>query len=341
MSLLHHENFAALDRLAKAASLPAGAQNEARASNNGDGAWLQSAQSGSGLKAEASGGQARPRALQIGVPRARFRGGLEQGLTGWHLLSLDAPTVAALWTWFVARCAHIALPWIVTTAMFLAVWLLYAADRLLDGRRGDARREDELERRHRFHREHRPAFTAAMTLGVGALIPLVIAMARLPDNAFWPFAGLGAVLAGWFGVIHLARPRGSLRGTKELVPGVFFGAAVFLPTLTRAPELRPWLETAAVAFGLVCWLNCRLIDGWEHDGVGAKTPALGAVLGVACVGLAAVRLEPMTPVLLAVGLAAAGLLGLDLIAGRLDRTTLRAAADLVLLTPLAVLFWVR
>src|SRR5271156_21025 len=28
----------------------------------------------------------------------------------WHLLSLDAPTVAALWSWFFARAMHLHLP---------------------------------------------------------------------------------------------------------------------------------------------------------------------------------------------------------------------------------------
>ena len=263
---------------------------------------------------------------------------LEQALVGWHLLSLDAPTVAAVWTWFVARCARVALPWTVTAAMFVAVWLLYAADRLLDG--WGAGREDELEARHRFHRAHRHGFGVAMAGAVGILVPLVGAMARQRVSAFWPFMGLGAALAAWFGVIHLARPLGSLRGMKELVPGLFFGAAVFLPALAQAP-VRHWLEIAAVAFGLVCWLNCRWIDRWEHAGVDGGTPVLAAALGVVCVGLAAVRLEPMTPVLLAVSLAAAGLLALDRVRGRLKRTTLRAAADLVLLTPLVVMVWIR
>ena len=268
-----------------------------------------------------------------------LKSGLVSGLVRWHLLSLDAPTVAALWTWFVARCAGLALPWKVTAAMFVAVWLLYAADRLLDGR-GEAR-ESELEARHRFHRAHRGRFAVAMGLGTVALAPLVAEMAKLPGSAFRSFLGLGALLAAWFGVIHLARPLGSLRGTKELAPGLFFGAAVFLPTLMRAPELRPWLEVAATAFGLVCWVNCRLIDRWEHAGVSRGTPVLVAVVAVGSAALASVRPGPMTPVLLAVSLAAAGLLALDRLRGRMERTTLRAAADLALLTPLVVLAWVK
>ena len=283
--------------------------------------------------------------LQTGYRRAdsaRVWTSLERGLLGWHLLSLDAPTVAAVWTWFVARCAGVELPWTVTAAMFTAVWLLYAADRLLDGRAGDANREGELEERHRFHRTHRREFGFAMVAGLGVLLPLVAAMAKQQESSFWLFMALGVVLTAWFGVIHLARPRGSLRGAKELVPGLFFGAAVFLPTLARVQEagLRPWVLATAAAFGLVCWLNCRWIDGWEHAGVGRGTQALGAALVVVCVG-AAVRPGPMTPVLLAVSLAAAGLLGLDRVRGRMRRTTLRAAADLMLLTPLVVVVWVK
>ena len=180
-----------------------------------------------------------------------------------------------------------------------------------------------------------------MLAALGLLVPLVAAIAVLPGSAFWPFLRLGAALAAWFGVIHLARPLSSLRGAKELVPGLFFGAAIFLPTFARAPELRFWLWIAAVAFGAVCWLNCRLIHRWEHVGSGRGTPVLIAALGVVCVGVAAVRLEPMTPVLLAVCLAAAALLWLDCVRGRLRRTTLRAAADLALLTPLVVMAWVK
>ena len=59
-------------------------------------------------------------------------------LTLWHLLSLDAPTVAVLWTWFIARTNHVHLPLASLAAMALAVWILYAADRFLDARLLDA-----------------------------------------------------------------------------------------------------------------------------------------------------------------------------------------------------------
>ena len=52
----------------------------------------------------------------------------------WHLLSLDAPSVATVWTIAIAHAAGVDLPWTSAAAMFIAVWILYAADRLLDAR---------------------------------------------------------------------------------------------------------------------------------------------------------------------------------------------------------------
>src|SRR5215469_2732137 len=43
-------------------------------------------------------------------------------LARWHLLSLDAPTVAAVWVWFVAASNQIHLPLVSALAMALAVW---------------------------------------------------------------------------------------------------------------------------------------------------------------------------------------------------------------------------
>ena len=80
----------------------------------------------------------------------------------WHLLSLDAPTVAVIWTWFVARAEHVRLPWATPAAMGIAVWMLYAGDRLLDARVLDGVRTawtgERLEARHLFHYRHRRGF---------------------------------------------------------------------------------------------------------------------------------------------------------------------------------------
>jgi len=246
----------------------------------------------------------------------------------WHLLSLDAPAVAALWTWFVARTLHVELPISVPIAMFLAVWLLYAADRLMDTMREDG----ELEARHRFHREHRFGFQVAMVLAGVALVPL---MAAMPAALLHRYAALGVLLVGWFGLIHLLPMSATLRLPKELIPGPFFAAAVFLPC--RLPAI-------SLFFGLLCVQNCMYIYAWEHHG------ATRAAHGTTRLGVR--MLTPLTllcivgpltllsfdreaaPIGIAIAGAAALLLGLDRVRGRVERTNLRAAADLVLLTPL-------
>ena len=105
----------------------------------------------------------------------------------WHLLSLDAPTVAALWTLFVARSVHLMLPWTAPAAMFLAVWMIYAADRLLDARglasgswqTGKLETGPVLEARHHFHDRQRSGFFSGITIASVALAALLPRLNRI------------------------------------------------------------------------------------------------------------------------------------------------------------------
>ncbi len=213
----------------------------------------------------------------------------------WHLLSLDAPTVAALWTWFIATVAHVPLPLRAPASVFLAVWLLYAADRLLDVRNLHASLPDtppdasrhpnkimdsplcgetsvpaspDLEARHRFHARHRTGFLvviAFVSAALAALLPAIPAPALRLDLA------LGAVLTAYFILIH-ATPAAP-RLPKELAVGVFFAAAVFIPAIARAPALRLALLPSAVLLAALCSLNCLCIYSWEHPEHAACTPS--------------------------------------------------------------------
>ncbi len=259
----------------------------------------------------------------------------------WHLLSLDAPTVAALWTWFVARASHIRLPVAAPVAMAITVWMLYAADRLLDARHAGP--DDVLEARHHFHHRHRRGFWVGIALaGVG----LAGLMPRLDPAALHLYIVEGALLAAWFLVVH------SKRGTrlpKEIVVGLFFSAAVFIPSVARWPALRPVLLPSAILFAALCSLNCLFICAWEHEGSQQQLshpttrlalphlPALTAAAALAGAGLTLIGPELSKPITAACVLSAAGLLALDRNRGRLSRTHLRAAADLALLTPALLL----
>ncbi len=272
-------------------------------------------------------------------------------LTLWHLLSLDAPTVAALWTYFLARCAGIALPWTAPAAMFVAVWMIYAADRLLDARALDTSPATaaELEERHRFHHRHRRLFLPALALAACALVYL---LPRITPRALLLYTLLATLLGTWLLFVHARGHHGSTprRLPKELAVGIFFSAAVFIPTVARAPWLQRALLVPAVLFAGVCALNCLFLYAWEHPKPQSSQPqahwtTLWAVrhlpqLAVALFALglvAATSTSSPKPPMLACALSTALLLMLHRGRGRLSAVTLRAAADAVLLPPFVFL----
>ncbi len=280
----------------------------------------------------------------------------------WHLLSLDAPTVAAVWTAFVGWTAGIRLPWTDVTAMFTAVWMLYAADRLLDAKPlFTAPASLQLEERHRFHHRHGKRFVSAILC---ASLPLVVLLHLTSDAVLHLYVLLASLLFVWLLLVH-ARPAPSTtshRLPKELAVGIFFPAAVFIPTVARAPALRPALAVCALSFALLCTLNCLFLFAWEHPhgsqhvhsttrwAVRHLTPIAfaGALLGnglllgwqpVPHVNMAAWP-HAAHPRAVPLACLCSGALLLLLHARRrsLSPLTLRALADLVLLTPLPVAF---
>jgi hypothetical protein len=279
----------------------------------------------------------------------------------WHLLSLDAPTVAALWTLFLAYSAHLTLPWTAPAAMFLAVWMLYAADRLLDARLLDARpllngaAPPGLEARHRFHHAHRSRFLAAITLTACALALL---LHRLDPHVLRLYALLATLLAAWLLLIHACNSPAH-RLPKELAVGLFFPAAVFIPTVARAPWLRLSLLPTAALFAIVCTLNCLFLYAWEHPNPNSATlpsahvttlwatrhltalARLAIALAILAIILYRAHPNPATSFLwlpsLACALSITLLTTLHALRLHLSPIHLRASADLALLTPLLLL----
>ncbi len=232
----------------------------------------------------------------------------------WHLLSLDAPTVATLWLVFVAHATQTALPPLLAPAMFVAVWIIYAVDRLLDSTNDS----DQLEARHHFHYLHRQAFMASIAVATLALSVLLY-QTHLPA-AYFPLA---AAFLAWFAAVHFTR----MRLPKEVATGLIFAAAVF------APEL-PHHWAGALAFALIGTVNGAWINRWE-----APRRSLRYLPQVTA-GILLLALH-RSPVTAAIALAAAALLALNYLRHRLDPTTLRAAADLALLTPILFLAHAR
>jgi len=279
---------------------------------------------------------------------------LPRPLQLWHLTSLDAPTVASVWTWFVARAFHARILPSELAAMFLAVWMIYAIDRLLDASaapQSSSASYTRLQPRHLFHLRHRRRLLAFFAL---ASIALGLLLTRFPGSELVLDLALLAVLAGWFALVHRIARRFPL--PKELAVGVFFPAAVFLPVFFHRPDLRTHLILPAVLFGLLCAVNALFIHRWEalpkeppstirpEDALTQLLLHLHPLTALFCLGTAAAGLlihEPASRVDLASGLSTAGLLILDRARLRFEPTDLRALADLVLLSPLLLTVWLR
>jgi hypothetical protein len=274
----------------------------------------------------------------------------------WHLTSLDAPTVAVVWTLAFAHAAHVLLPLWVPCMLALGAWAVYIGDRLLDARSAHT----PLRERHHFHWRHRRGFTA---LGVAAAVAtLALIAACMPVAAMGRNAVLGGAAMVYFTGVHLRwfpdtsrddRPgrRFPRLVSKELLVAVLFTLACVSPAWARMSTGRTTLLPAAACFVLLAWLNCHAIESWEcgrdADGsaqAGSSIFRLGSALGIGCLIAAAINYRqagshdtPVAMLIACAAVSAALLAGLDRFASRLSPLTLRTAADLVLLTPLILL----
>lgn len=268
----------------------------------------------------------------------------------WHLTSLDAPTVAVVWACAVAQAAQTAAAPGTVAALGLTVWAIYVVDRLLDARaalRGEANLA--LQERHYFHWRHRRVLTVLAAAGFAAAAAMVLP--RLGARAFRPDGAVAAATLLYLGGVHggdgavrrLLRRAGALV-PRDFVVGAIFGGGCVLPALAggvHGTHARIGVAAAACALAALAWLNVWLIGRWEGHGVrshgGMRAAAVLAGLDLA----GAVLLAPAQPrfsALMAAVAASAGLLAwLNRCRHRMDPLTLRAAADLVLLTPLVFL----
>jgi hypothetical protein len=266
----------------------------------------------------------------------------------WHLTSLDAPTVAAVWALGFAWAGGVRLPVWIPVLLALAGWAVYIGDRLMDARRalrdGDL---DQLRERHMFHYRHRRVLTPLAGCATVAAATMIFTL--MPAAARERNSVLAAAALVYFAGVHW-RPRMAWAGRlglapiikKEFLVGMLFTAACALPALSRVSAgPRPALAGEAVLFALLAWLNCHAIDRWEADGGGGNQVfrlacwlTLGGLL-LACLLMQADRRAAE----LATAAAVSSLLlaALDGLRSRLSPLALRAAADLVLLTPLALL----
>ncbi|MHB1022854.1 MAG: hypothetical protein ACYC46_07535 [Acidobacteriaceae bacterium] len=271
----------------------------------------------------------------------------------WHLFSLDAPTVAALWTIFFARAMHISLPWIAPAALGAGVWVLYVLDRILDGVRvaQNPLQASALRERHYFHARHRKPFL----IGVLCILPTTLWLGFRYSlfSVRRDMLLLSLFVAAYVLVVHGLGEQAQRWLPKELAVGVIFAVATAIPTGARMPAESTPLILGAILFAALCWLNCVAIHHWEelHSGhrqckehcttrwAGNHLVLASSLLAICAFGMLlmpAARAGTQT-IALACMVSALLFVALEKTSHRVPALTLRIAADAALLTPLLLL----
>ncbi len=269
----------------------------------------------------------------------------------WHLLSLDAPTVAVLWAWSLARAAQLRVPFIPIAVLGIGTWLIYVADRLLDV---CSPGHPALRERHFFHARHRRALLLVVPAAGALLLSLILIM---PAKARREDTLLFAISLLYFAGVHLPVLRVRRWFPREAAVGIVFALATAVPAWSASGSPHAQLAWLVLLFAGLCTLNCIAIEIWEHtlSTRSISVPAIAICSAVASAALLLIRGTQTTPEFEICGavFASAGLLFmLDGLHRRRSQQgfapesqtrfllALRVAADAALLTPIfLVLAW--
>lgn len=275
---------------------------------------------------------------------------LPRSLRLWHLASLDAPTVAVVWTLTFAWAGRRSVSLWTMLLVAVVTWCAYVADRLLDARRGlREATHDQLRERHFFHWRHRGVLLKLAIIGAGAAIGIFTEATPPIEHARGSL--LAAAALAYFSRVHSTRRPLLLRWPrsfpgKELLVGVLFTAGCVAAAWGAASRLTTWrLWLPPAGFAGLAWLNCTAIARWESG-------SASTVVRIFALGLAAIEMNlslftagpaPRSAALLAAAAMSALLLAaVDCVRTRMTPLAVRCAADLALLTPvpLFVFAWV-
>ncbi len=266
-----------------------------------------------------------------------------------NLMSLDAPLVAMAWLYVFAKTWRLGYhPWEAYASLGLAVWIIYAADRLLDASLATVP-VDQLESRHRFHVEHRRFFRISLVVAFAVALTLVVT--KMPMAIYKHLLLGGVLVGGFFGLSMLSSqdPR-EVPYTKNIMAGVTFAFGTAMTAHIYRSEFGIYdmlTSREFLCFSVLCILNISAIDLWEHA---SRSPDLEikasdelsltlplTVLGAAALGYAVMDQEQASRPFFYAILTGAGLLYvLNRQRGRFRMDTLRVLADVVLLIPVLV-----
>jgi hypothetical protein len=262
------------------------------------------------------------------------------------VLSLDAPTVALLWQWELARAGSAVLAAPEAIVLGASVWLAYVADRWIEGWRLNPARIRTA--RHSFYLRWRWP-VAGIWLAV---------LAWDMDEA-WSGLSRGEWVGGWLllaavavylfshQLVHRHHP---WRLPKEACVALLMAGGVALFTAGSPVALLTTLSVPLAIFALLCFTNCALISAWEESvdrshgqtslalqfkagaALGHWLPWIVAALAALAWALGGAAQRPAEACALSSALLLAGV---DRAEPRMGMRLARVLSDAVLMTPLA------
>ena len=230
----------------------------------------------------------------------------------------------------------------------LAVWAIYATDRLLDASLlgGPSK---PLEARHRFHVDHRKIFRIGIMLSLA--ISLILVFTKMPMTIYKHLFFGGVLVAGFFGLSMLSSqdPR-EVPHSKNVLAGIAFAFGTTMAAHMYRSEYGiddMIVSREFVCFAVLCILNISAIDLWEHaarsvDLEVKASDELALTLPLALLGgaslLYAVFDEELAvrPFFYAILTGAALLHVLNRTRSRFSMDALRVLADVAILIPVLV-----
>jgi len=266
----------------------------------------------------------------------------------WHLPSLDAPTVAVAWALAFAWALGVHLALWVPLLLACGTFTVYVGDRLLDAHRAIASQDlSALRERHYFHWRHRRSLIPIACATAAIAVALVVN--RMPASIRDRNSVLAAAALVYFSGVHstvrlpvrLRKLVSRRLASKELLVGLLFTAGSIAPAIARARFIGWPLGACVILFVMLAWINCSAIESWESSRIPSAILPCAIALGFAAItasGMLAFVNGRLSALAFAAALSALLLSLLDRKRAAISPLTLRALADLALLTPiLAVL----
>lgn len=268
-------------------------------------------------------------------PRVNLR--KELYIPFWYLpnvLALDAPLLAMLWQTEFAQSISLNLKPSSILVLGISVWLVYAADRLLDGLR--LIHSAPTTHRHAFFLRWRHHLIVAWVLIL--VLDLILAFSLLESPEIIRGCILAVLVTFYLGSVHLGP-------MKSRLPKEVFVAAILTGGITIFSFGVVLPVASVILFCALCFLNCAFIAKWEDQidqahGISSladrlpwvwkRLPLTATLLIGACLITGLNSPQPIVEI----ALATFGLVGLNQTRRYINPQLRRVLADAVLLTPL-------